>query len=174
MVTGKADHDDDDLHGHIVALPCAHVYHAKCLCPWFSCNTICPTCRFDVDPESLTWTPRPPANEPPPPHIPPGVPAKVHPEVQDPINPQAEHQQRASPMNAARFTAFVNSIFQGGTSVHPQLPQPAPLLEPVLGLNTDLPDTEYPEQNTWNFPLATCTKFIVQRFSGTYFGPCGK
>ncbi|KAJ6600817.1 hypothetical protein B0H10DRAFT_695153 [Mycena sp. CBHHK59/15] len=41
----------------IIALPCAHVFHAACLIPWFSRpgQTTCPTCRFDVDPTGLIW-----------------------------------------------------------------------------------------------------------------------
>ncbi|KAG8753311.1 hypothetical protein FRC14_006148 [Serendipita sp. 396] len=38
----------------LVALPCAHVFHAtSCLKPWFeNGKTTCPTCRFDIDPNS--------------------------------------------------------------------------------------------------------------------------
>ena len=44
----------------IVALPCAHVFHASCLIPWFSRprQTTCPTCRFNIDPENLTYVRR--------------------------------------------------------------------------------------------------------------------
>lgn len=44
----------------IVTLPCAHVFHAQCLVPWFSKpkQTTCPICRFNIDPENLTYTSR--------------------------------------------------------------------------------------------------------------------
>ena len=36
------------------ALPCLHVFHSKCLVPWFEkLATTCPTCRFDLDPDRL-------------------------------------------------------------------------------------------------------------------------
>lgn len=42
----------------IVSLPCAHVFHATCLIPWFSRprQTTCPTCRFNIDPDNLTYS----------------------------------------------------------------------------------------------------------------------
>lgn len=48
------------LQPKIVTLPCAHVFHASCLIPWFSGprQTTCPTCRFNIDPENLTYNPR--------------------------------------------------------------------------------------------------------------------
>ena len=50
---------DDDTSTAIICLPCSHVFHASCLIPWFSKpkHTTCPTCRFDVDPKNLTYTP---------------------------------------------------------------------------------------------------------------------
>ncbi|THH14531.1 hypothetical protein EW146_g5809 [Bondarzewia mesenterica] len=45
---------------NIVALPCSHVFHSACLIPWFSRprQTTCPACRFNIDPDNLTYTPR--------------------------------------------------------------------------------------------------------------------
>ena len=52
----------DDLNlNPIICLPCSHIFHSSCLIPWFSKpkHTTCPTCRFDIDPRSLTYTPPP-------------------------------------------------------------------------------------------------------------------
>ncbi|KAI0087017.1 hypothetical protein BDY19DRAFT_957951 [Irpex rosettiformis] len=40
----------------ILAFPCQgmHLFHAGCLGPWLARKTTCPTCRFDIDPDSLT------------------------------------------------------------------------------------------------------------------------
>lgn len=38
----------------VVAFPCLHLFHSDCLFPWLARKTTCPTCRFDVDPDSLT------------------------------------------------------------------------------------------------------------------------
>ncbi|KAF9222977.1 hypothetical protein BS17DRAFT_809183 [Gyrodon lividus] len=45
----------------VIALPCAHVFHASCLLPWFTRarQATCPTCRFNIDPENLTYSPPP-------------------------------------------------------------------------------------------------------------------
>ncbi|KAK7690177.1 hypothetical protein QCA50_006828 [Cerrena zonata] len=40
----------------ILAFPCPgmHLYHDSCISPWLSRKTTCPSCRFDIDPKSLT------------------------------------------------------------------------------------------------------------------------
>lgn len=53
-----SDHDvgsqeDDDTA--VLALPCCHVFHRRCLRPWFEIRTTCPHCRFDIDPRSITF-----------------------------------------------------------------------------------------------------------------------
>ncbi|KAG5638743.1 hypothetical protein H0H81_010553 [Sphagnurus paluster] len=66
--TTTADVKDKAEHPKIVSLPCAHVFHAACLIPWFSRprQTTCPTCRFNIDPENLSATPRTPSRPAPP------------------------------------------------------------------------------------------------------------
>ena len=63
------DSSGDKPHPKIVVLPCSHVFHATCLLPWFSKpgRTTCPSCRFDIDPDSLTYRPRPLRAHPPQP-----------------------------------------------------------------------------------------------------------
>ncbi|KAG6816188.1 hypothetical protein H0H87_008015 [Tephrocybe sp. NHM501043] len=58
----------DPSQPKIVTLPCAHIFHASCLIPWFSRprQTTCPTCRFNIDPEHLTARRRPPMAMPMP------------------------------------------------------------------------------------------------------------
>ncbi|EMD31373.1 hypothetical protein CERSUDRAFT_119765 [Gelatoporia subvermispora B] len=36
------------------ACPGKHLFHGECLAPWLARKTTCPTCRFDIDPDSLT------------------------------------------------------------------------------------------------------------------------
>ena len=53
---------DTSLDKKVFVLPCAHAFHGACLRPWFTRphRTTCPTCRFDIDPESLTYVAPPP------------------------------------------------------------------------------------------------------------------
>ena len=50
----KESEDDIKQQEEIVALPCSHVFHSNCLRPWFALHTLCPSCRFDLDPNSDT------------------------------------------------------------------------------------------------------------------------
>ena len=51
------EEDFEPKYPKVVSLPCAHVFHAECLIPWFSQprHTTCPTCRFNIDPDNLTY-----------------------------------------------------------------------------------------------------------------------
>ncbi|PIL22703.1 hypothetical protein GSI_15396 [Ganoderma sinense ZZ0214-1] len=76
--------DGDSQQPKIVVLPCAHAFHATCLLPWFSKpgRTTCPSCRFDIDPDSLTYKPPPmrPLRANPPPQTAPAAAAGPQPE----------------------------------------------------------------------------------------------
>lgn len=49
---------DPPIPAQIVVFPCKgmHLFHGECIEPWLARKTTCPTCRFDVDPDSLTLT----------------------------------------------------------------------------------------------------------------------
>lgn len=94
----------------IISLPCSHVFHASCLIPWFSKprHTTCPTCRFDVDPSNLTytppqWRPHPPPAQPVP--NPMATPANAPPHGDllplDPLsdNRERDHQPAHAPVD---------------------------------------------------------------------------
>ncbi|KAL1950513.1 hypothetical protein VTO73DRAFT_5637 [Trametes versicolor] len=72
----------EEKYPKIVVLPCSHVFHASCLLPWFSKpgRTTCPSCRFDIDPDSLTYKPRPLRAR----HAPPAPPAGADAAPQEP------------------------------------------------------------------------------------------
>ncbi|KAJ7031127.1 hypothetical protein C8F04DRAFT_708345 [Mycena alexandri] len=57
FATATPANADPPTANDIIALPCAHTFHAACLLPWFARpgQTTCPTCRFDVDPEGVIW-----------------------------------------------------------------------------------------------------------------------
>jgi hypothetical protein len=82
---GSASQDAVSKHPKIVSLPCAHIFHADCLIPWFSRprQTTCPTCRFNIDPENLTRSRRRRSS--------PRMPAGPSPDVPAPDN-QTEQQ----------------------------------------------------------------------------------
>ena len=56
----QGEDDQESTPSEIVALPCRHLFHSSCLLPWLSRKTTCPSCRFNLDPEDLTWRPRRP------------------------------------------------------------------------------------------------------------------
>ncbi|GJE85950.1 RING-type domain-containing protein [Phanerochaete sordida] len=53
-----AGDESSDSAAKILAFPCPgmHLFHSHCISPWLERKTTCPTCRFDVDPDSLTLT----------------------------------------------------------------------------------------------------------------------
>ena len=57
--TAEPEPEPEESLPKVIALPCSHVFHSACLVPWFSRpkQTTCPTCRFNVDPENLTYEP---------------------------------------------------------------------------------------------------------------------
>jgi hypothetical protein len=121
----------------IIALPCSHVFHSACLVPWFSRpkQTTCPTCRFNVDPDNLTYEPprRPQSNgrqqsqqEPPTPPQP-GAPEQGAQEQQEsdsgvpPLQPQTAQQQDGHPTHPhLRRTIFEHTF----TLPFPPFPTP--------------------------------------------------
>ena len=34
----------------VFLLDCNHMFHQKCITPWFEKSTVCPNCRHDLDP----------------------------------------------------------------------------------------------------------------------------
>jgi len=51
-----------NLNEGILRLPCKHVFHDKCLCPWLSDHNTCPICRSELPPEPDETEPRKPSN----------------------------------------------------------------------------------------------------------------
>ncbi|GJE91628.1 hypothetical protein PsYK624_077780 [Phanerochaete sordida] len=113
---------DEELDGKIVVLPCAHVFHASCLRPWFTRphRTTCPTCRFDIDPDSLTYAPPTRRSRPRQPAAPQAG--------QAPANPQPQAQPQVGEPAAAPSTP------DAANAAHP-LPQPGAGTVPRLNLD---------------------------------------
>jgi hypothetical protein len=105
----------EPVHPKIVSLPCAHVFHASCLLPWFSRpnQTTCPTCRFNIDPENLTYVRRPRPAAPPPPANP-AAPRPAN--APAPTVPGATSQPPAAPVAALTPIAAVVPLIPNADS----------------------------------------------------------
>jgi hypothetical protein len=140
----------------VVALPCSHVFHSGCLVPWFSRpkQTTCPTCRFNVDPDNLTYEPprrpQPDLRQPPPPPqrpMPPQPVASAQPTQQQqqqesssgPVPPLQQVPSPLPPPPPTRRTIFEH------TFTIPFPPPPFPFPQPGnLGLQPGFPPTMDP------------------------------
>lgn len=115
--------DGDMQRLRIVVLPCAHAFHATCLLPWFSKpgRTTCPSCRFDIDPDSLTYKP------------PPLRPLRTHPRPQPAPAAAAGPQPEGAPAGPAPAVPQFLNFFDLLPPRPPFFPQPssapAPLVE---------------------------------------------
>lgn len=119
----------------IISLPCAHVFHASCLLPWFTRakQATCPTCRFNVDPENLTYTPpsRPAFNRARPAqpgHVAPH-PARAAPEV-----PSEGHVAGSRAADAAPAANPAATDGRPATAAVPPGPAPPPPSGPAGGM----------------------------------------
>ena len=52
--TSKPPLSEDSQRILVFPCPGMHLFHAECLAPWLTRKTTCPSCRYDVDPDSLT------------------------------------------------------------------------------------------------------------------------
>lgn len=43
--------EDFVLGENVRKLPCAHVYHENCICPWLELHGTCPICRQNLTPQ---------------------------------------------------------------------------------------------------------------------------
>jgi hypothetical protein len=149
MVDGEAcgsvkEGEVEPKYPKVVSLPCAHVFHAECLIPWFSRprHTTCPTCRFNIDPENLTYvSPRQRRREQqraandnndvsPSEDIPeeePADPASAIPDTAETTNtdeqpPQPQEQQGGAPVFDLNFAGLMQML---NAQRQPQQQQPA-------------------------------------------------
>lgn len=152
---------DEATHTHpkIVSLPCAHVFHASCLIPWFSRprQTTCPTCRFNIDPENLTYvrrrrTPQPGTNVPTAPANPP-APGAGAPDAGRPggTGPQA---QQPPPMVMLGGPGAPPQVFPWNTQSTPN-PQNADPTNPSAAAPPHQEQTQAPGPATPVLPDAT-------------------
>ncbi|KAI0312998.1 hypothetical protein OF83DRAFT_1143374 [Amylostereum chailletii] len=152
----------------VVALPCSHVFHTACLLPWFTRphQTTCPSCRFDVDPESLTYEPRPRPTRPAP--APPTTATTGAPPTTAGAAPGAGPQQQQVPSAEEFFrTAFSALPFQV-----PNLRPPAQNASP----NPTPQQTEPPQQPPFHIPgesirIRTHARFIPTHGAGAQVNP---
>ncbi|KAI0632280.1 hypothetical protein C8Q77DRAFT_1124801 [Trametes polyzona] len=133
--TSPSTSHGEEKYPKIVVLPCSHVFHASCLLPWFSKpgRTTCPSCRFDIDPDSLTYKPRPlrarRAHPPPAPQAGAGPAPQAHP-VFGPAPPpppaSAASQPSAAPQAPGQAPFHIPDIAPGaGAGAQPPADGPA-------------------------------------------------
>ena len=155
----------------ILAFPCTgmHLFHAGCLAPWLARKTTCPTCRFDIDPGSLTlrlerFADRPTRQPPPPPirmrsgreesRIPTDDvlrPVDVRPSVATPVLPSLPPVVPLQPYPRPRETQATQAAAGPSTSTRPPARErPAWQATSIwLPVSSDRdPSTAFPHSNT--------------------------
>ena len=146
----SSDPSERPEHPKIVSLPCSHVFHANCLLPWFTRphRTTCPSCRFDIDPDSLTYVHRPrqrrhrTRRQQPPAQQAPTNEQQTQTQPTEPSNTAPQQPGQRAPRHPRGFgipPAFAALFGQGLNNVVPEPgPQPTPVAIPVT-LNPDGP-----------------------------------
>ncbi|KZT44538.1 hypothetical protein SISSUDRAFT_28857 [Sistotremastrum suecicum HHB10207 ss-3] len=174
------DKNTDELLGGsplapVLALPCRHVFHSSCLIPWFSRHTTCPVCRFDVDPENLTWKPRPqassrtgnpanPTSDTTPAHNPPG----------DTDSTTANTPRDASPNMPEFIRNILNMVLPPHFHVHPSSREGSPSAEPSANQPpADEPNTTTPNPASPPFPAFNLPGYTTFQGPSFTFGSRG-
>ncbi|KAH9985861.1 hypothetical protein BJV77DRAFT_1031053 [Russula vinacea] len=140
----------------IIALPCSHVFHSACLVPWFSRpkQTTCPTCRFNVDPDNLTYEPprRPQSN------------SRQQPQQEPPTPPQPAVPQQGSRNN--------RSVQFSSTHLHSPFHHRCSLLRPASWNPVPQPQPEIrqhgPGQGPFPAPAAATDPFSPLAFQRAF------